>query len=233
MLHLEDLAKFLNHFFAIHRYDEDERGGVYLPSTRPIRRLGLALEPWAHLPQWVEQQKLDALFLHRPWQLKSEQLAEDIGVVSYHLAFDERLTLGFNPRLAQVLGMSTLSVLGEKQGREIGMIGDIGARSFISYCGDVEQVFGGQEQILSGTATEVSRVAVVGAMNDSLVRSAAAQGADLYITGQLRQQAQVALLETGIGAIAVGHRRGEEWGLRAIASVLRERWYKLEVVLRH
>ncbi len=37
--------------------------------------------------------------------------------------------------------------------------------------------------------------------------------------------------ETRNGAIAVGHRRSEEWGLRAIAGVLRERWSRLEVVL--
>jgi hypothetical protein len=29
----------------------------------------------------------------------------------------------------------------------------------------------------------------------------------------------------------VGHRRSEEWGLRALAGVLRERWSALEVVL--
>ena len=231
MIRLDDLVKFFDCFFAIDLYSQEERGGVYLPSTRPIRRLGLALEPWAQLPQWVEQQKLDALFLHRPWKLQPEQLNQEIGVVSYHLAFDERLTLSFNPRLAEVLCMSSLSPLGEKQGRHIGMIGDIPTGSFTSYCSYIDEVFGGQESARIGIKTEVSRVAVVGAMNEALVREAAARGADLYITGQLRQPAEIALIETGMSAIAVGHRRSEEWGLLAFANVLSERWYKLEVVL--
>ena len=69
---LDDIAQFLNHFFAVHRFGNDQNG-MYLPSTRSIARF----------------------------------------------AFDERLTLGFNPRLAAVLGMSTLEVLGEKEGRAI------------------------------------------------------------------------------------------------------------------
>lgn len=231
MLYLDDLAQFLNHFFAVHRYSQAERGGVYLPSTRPIARLGLALEPWAQLPQWVEQQRLDALFLHRPWKLDPRHLAQDIGVVSYHLAFDERLTLGFNPRLAEVLAMTNLSYLGEKQGRAIGMIGDIPSEDFTNYRNYVDEVFGGIEKVCIGKNAEVSRVAVVGAMTDALVREAVLRGADLYITGQLRQPAESAVLETGIGVIAVGHRRSEEWGLRAIAGLLRERWYHLKVVL--
>jgi putative NIF3 family GTP cyclohydrolase 1 type 2 len=231
MLHLDDLAQFLDHFLAVHRFSQAERGGVYLPSTRPISKLGLALEPWSQLAQWAAHHRLDALFLHRPWKLQTEQLPQNVGLISYHLAFDERLTLGFNPRLADVLAMSTLSVLGEKEGRPIGMIGQIPIQSFSSYCSCVNEVFDGHDEAHIGVHTEISQVAVVGAMTDTLVREAAERGTDVYITGQFRKSASSAVLKTGIGIITVGHHRCEEWGLRAIAGVLRERWSRLEVVL--
>jgi putative NIF3 family GTP cyclohydrolase 1 type 2 len=227
---LDDLIEFFDRFFAIHLFPNDP-GGVYRPSTRSIQRFGLALEPWSELTQWARVEGIDALFLHRPWKLEPEQLAADVGIMAYHLAFDERMTLGFNPRLAEVLGMSDIEVLGEKEGRPIGMIADIPSDSFASYCGYVEEVFGGLDAAPAGVCDEVRRVAVVGAMNDALVREAAARGADVYITGQLRQPAALAVKETGIGAIAIGHRRSEEWGLRALAGVVRDRWSKLEVVL--
>lgn len=230
MISLNDIAQFLAHFFAIHRFDNDQNG-VYLPSTRPINRFGLALEPWAGLAEWANAEQLDALFLHRPWHLQPGQLAVDVGIVAYHLAFDECLTLGFNPRLATVLGMSTLEILGEKQGRAIGMIGDIPAQSFTSYSYCVEEVFGGQDEVCVSNK-EVSRVAVVGAMTDTLVREAADRGANVYITGQLRQKAKAAVLETGIAVVGVGHRRCEEWGLRAMSGLLCERWSRLEVILQ-
>jgi len=52
MLSLEELARFLNQFFAVHRFGDDQ-GGVYRDSSRPIRRIGLALEPWMRLDEWV------------------------------------------------------------------------------------------------------------------------------------------------------------------------------------
>jgi len=231
MIALNQLAEFLDQFFAIHRFSDAERGGVYQASNRAIARLGLALEPWSELPQWVQTEQLDALLLHRPWHLQLDQLPPDIGVISYHLAFDEHLTLSFNPRLAEVLRIEHLSVLGEKEGRAIGMLGEISPQSFACYSEFVKEVFGGQDEAHPGISDEVHRVAVVGAMTDTLVREAGLRGADLYITGQLRQPARKALLETGIGLIIVGHRRSEEWGLRALAGVVRERWSQLEVIL--
>lgn len=106
------IAEFLDQFFTVCDFPVEEQGGVYIPSSRPIKRLGLALEPWEQLEEWIISENLDGLFLHRPWKLESK--LPDIGVISYHLPFDERLCLGFNPRLAQILGMSHPRVLGEK-----------------------------------------------------------------------------------------------------------------------
>jgi hypothetical protein len=39
------------------------------------------------------------------------------------LVFDERLTVGFNPYLAEALNLGGLELLGEKQGRILGMVG--------------------------------------------------------------------------------------------------------------
>ena len=57
------------------------------------------------------------------------------------------------------------------------------------------------------------------------------RGADLYVTGQLRQPGRVAMLDTGIGVIAVGQKRGEMWGLRALAHLLQERFSEMEAVI--
>jgi putative NIF3 family GTP cyclohydrolase 1 type 2 len=229
MPYLNDLAQFLDRFFAIERYSASERGGVYIPSPRPISRIGLALEPGENLSQWVEKQKLDALFLHRPWKLQAK-LLPDIGVLSYHLAFDECMTLGFNSRLANVLSMSDLEVLGEKQGRAIGAIGNIPQQKIAEYLHCITEIFGGLEEVHLSRTVEVSRIAVVGGMNDELVREAATRGANLYVTGQMRQPAVEALKETEISAIAVGHRRCEQWGLKSLAGLLRDRWSGLSVI---
>jgi putative NIF3 family GTP cyclohydrolase 1 type 2 len=225
-----DLAHFLDRFFDVARYPDDP-GGVYLPGDRPVSRLGLALEPWPGLGAWVRRTAADALFLHRPWTLRDGELPGRVGVLAYHLAFDERLTAGYNDRLAAALGMSALEVLGARDGRPLGMLGGVAPRSWAMFRGAVAETFGGAEEVRPPGRDVVRRVAVVGAMTESLVREAAGRGAEVYVTGQLRRPAHATVEETGMGVIAVGHARAERWGLRALAGVVRERWAAVEVVV--
>lgn len=233
MLHLNDIAAFLDQLFHSARYGDDQHG-VYRASDRPVRRLGLALEPWPGLGAWVVAERLDALWLHRPWQLSASALPSTIGVLADHLAFDEQLTLGYNPRLAAALGLDALDVLGTKDRRPIGMIGVVPPQPAAVFQRRVADLFGGLEATLPAAAPdgEVRRAAVVGAMTDALVRAAAAQGATMYLTGQLRQPARTAVADTAMHVLAVGHHRSELWGLHALAAALREHWPTLEVVVR-
>lgn len=206
-----------------------------------MRRLGLALEPWPAFADWVAAERLDAVFLHRPWSLTDPQrqaLHEaQTGVLAYHLAFDERLTTGFNPALVAACGWQTPEVLGRKEGRPLGMACALPAPvAFDAVAAQLRAEFGGLEQATpptAGSIVPVTKVAVVGAMTDALVREAHARGVGVYVTGQWRQPARAAVRETGLGVVALGHRRAELWGLRTLARLLREgvRDADLQIVL--
>ena len=238
---LNDIADFLRNEFAIERYPDGEQGGIYHPSGRLVERLGLALEPFPELATWTVANRLDALWLHRPWQLNRASLPSGVGIIYNHLPFDEHLTMGYNPRLAnQLRAAGPLEPLGFKQAiretgeplpqRPIGMLFDADQQNLPDWTTMVHTLFGGYDRIETGHQTTVGRVAVVGAMNDALIREAADRGAGLYLTGQYRPSAQEAVTETGIAVIAVGHRRSEEWGLRALADLLGDRWPGLAFV---
>ena len=237
---LNDIVNFLANEFTVDRYPDREQGGVFLPSSRPVRRLGLALEPFPELAGWAVNNQLDAVWLHRPWQLDLSTLPLDVGVIHNHLPFDEHLTMGYNVRLAAQFGVhNSLEPIGFKQAsretgeplpqRPIGMLFEADAQDVSKWIRRTEQLFGGCDRVEPGRQTAVGRVAVVGAMNDALIREAAGRGAGLYLTGQYRPSAQEAVAETGIAVVAVGHRRSEEWGLRTLARLLHERWPELTV----
>ncbi len=110
------------------------------------------------------------------------------------------------------------------------MIGNIPNQTFTELYNCINQIFSGYEQIQAATQVEVNKIAVVGAMTDLLVKDAALHGADVYITGQFRQPATQAIIDTQIGFISIGHKRSETWGLRVLASILQQRWSNLEIV---
>lgn len=193
---------------------------VFAASDRPVRRLGLALEPGPGLARWVNADRLDAVFLHRPWGVADAGLPTDVGILASHAAFDHRLTVGWNPDLARGLDLRDPRPFGEKDGRAIGMLGDVDPVDPAILIGRVVRLFGGMEEVLPGRAEVVRRVAVAGAMTDALVRAAAGSGAELYVTGQVRPPGLRAAARSGIGIVAVGHARGEAYGLRLLAGMI-------------
>ena len=230
MISPNNLANFLDDYLGTTQFT-DEPPTVYRPFGRSVSRLGLVLDPWPGLADWVRKEKLDALFLHRPFKLELDALPEEVGVLASHLPFEERLALGFNPRLADSLGMTCLQPLGSRKGRPLGMVGSVAPQTVGAFYKSVFETFGGREDARTCERNEVTKVAVVGAMTAELMREASESGAEVYITGQMRQPGRAAILDTGLGVIIVGHRRSEEWALRVLAHVLRERFFGLCVCL--
>ena len=231
---LQELNTFLSLYFSAERFGSDQNG-IYRESEGSVKRIGLLLEPVPKIANWTKKHKLDALFIHRPWKLeKMKPPAEEVGILAYHYAFDELLTTGYNPRLAETLLMEGLDVLGHKEGRPLGMIGDVPKTTIGAFHAQTREVFGGLEgaYLNSEPDEEVAKVCVVGAMRDKLIREAKGRGANVYITGQWRDHAKKAVEDTGMNVLEIGHERCERWGLRALAGVLRERYAGLSVVVR-
>ncbi len=228
MVSIETISYFLNHFLGVERFRK-EKGGIYHPLESLVKRLGLALEPQPGLEDWIRDNNLDAIFFHRPWKLDLDTLPNNVGVITYHLAFDEGLTLGFNRRLAEVLLMQNLQVFGKKEGRPIGMIGNIPETDIGDFVSYLQQVFGDLEQVEVKKDCLVNKVAVVGAMNEELITEATLEGVHLYLTGQMRKSGISKQMHLNI--VAVGHHRCEQWGLKSLAGLLRDRFWGLEVIV--
>ncbi len=221
-LSLATLAADLDQFFASARFPQDQNG-IYRPSQRPVSRIGLALEPWSGIGAWVRAERLDALFLHRPWHLDERELPPDIGILAYHLAFDLTLTLGLNPLLADALHMTSVVPFAFKDSLALGMLGNIPSTPLATFVALLADTFAVPPELPATYTETVNRLAVVGAMNDALIREAAAQNVQLYITGQFRQPARRAVSETRMTVAIIGHTPSELWGLRALANLLRQR----------
>lgn len=189
---------------------------AFIPADRPVSRLGFALEPMPGLADWVGAERIDAIFLHRPWLIGDAGLPAGVGILASHAAFDTRLAVGSH-RFAAMLEMRDLRQLGDGAPGMVGVIGETEPAAFVAR---VTRMFGGVEEVVAGTAPRIRRIAVVGAMTDALVRRAAELGADLYLTGQIRHPARRALADTGMAVIGLGHRRSEEHALRTLAGLL-------------
>ncbi|QHT69336.1 NGG1p interacting factor NIF3 [Rhodocytophaga rosea] len=226
---LSEISYFLDEYLQVGQYPK-EKHGIWRPTIAPVRKMGLVLEPWPQIYDWTAQHELDALYVHRPWKLNLEQLPENTGVLSYHLPFDEKLTLGYNPLLAAQLQMTDIEPIGQKENRPIGMTGIISTVRVEWFISQLETLFGPPEQIYKGVTGEINKVAVMGAMTESLVWEVARKNVQLYLTGQFRKPAVSAVAQTGLHIIAAGHLQSERYGLHVLANLLTSKWPDIQVV---
>jgi putative NIF3 family GTP cyclohydrolase 1 type 2 len=226
---LHEIAAYLDQVLHVERHG-GERSGALTAADPHVRRIGLALDP-ADLVPCIAAEPFDAVLLHRSWGYERLALPPSLGVLAYHLPFDDHMTLGENPRLAAVLAMTSVEPLVRQGSRVLGMVGDVLPRDATELYHSLARIFGGLQETVPPREDVVRRIAVVGAMTAATIDEAGRSGADVYLTGQLRAPARQAVAETGIGVVAVGHARAERWGLRCLEGVLRERWPELEVVV--
>lgn len=200
-------------------------------SAGPLRRIALALDPSAELCSWAARRRAGAIFLHRHWDLRPEMMAADIPVVANHDGFDRRFGFGDNAELADALSLRRIVALAERDGEPLGTVWEGPARTGGALREQLVTLFGGIEEELAPDAPRrIRRVVIARAMNAGLVSEAMQHEADAYVTGQIRQPARAAAARAGLHVFGVGHRRSEEWGLRALRDALRLRWPDLETI---
>ena len=183
-----------------------------------VSRLVLALDP-ADLPPTLEA---DALFLHRSHRLGD--LFPHLSVLTSHDGFDAALTTGENLALARTLGWQNVRPL--QLPNAAGLLGTAPQPDWPGLLAALEAEFGGLEEIVAPPVFQ-PRLVLVNAMRPELLDEVAAQGAGVLVTGQLRRSALQRARELGLGVVALGHRRSELWGLRQLASELREAFPEL------
>jgi putative NIF3 family GTP cyclohydrolase 1 type 2 len=177
-----------------------------------VARLALALEA-ADLPPDL---KADALFLHRANRL-GEAFA-GLAVLNSHDGFDLALTTGPNLALAQRLGWQDIQLV--ELERASGLVAQVPQRDWETFVDVLSTELGGYDELRRPRQPELGRVAIMNAMRPELLHAAFGQGASAYITGQMRPGALSTARELGLGIIALGHRRSEEWGLRQLKREL-------------
>ena len=226
---IRDLADALAPHLDRTRYHaEGDPAGVWIGSDRPVRRLGLRIEPGRAPYAWAEG--LDAVVIHRPFGLWPARLPDGLGVLAVHRALDDRMAVGLNPALADALGLIPDDEPLRRDGSPIALVGRWAAVPVAEAEGRIAAELGGIDEAVGDGPEAVGAVALAGAMTDALVRDAAERGVGVYVTGQIRKPGVAAAEECGVRVLAVGQARTEAWGLRRLAVLVRESFPDVEVV---
>ncbi|PYE55020.1 Nif3-like dinuclear metal center hexameric protein [Deinococcus yavapaiensis] len=192
--------------------------------TDTVGVLALALEPM-DVP---EEANMDAVFLHRPFRAGSAFARR--AILTSHHGFDEKLTTGENEPLIERLEWRDVRPF-DMDRRRFGVIASPPQRTWSAFLTALLGEFGAFEDVAAPARDPLRRVALVNAFRPELVRALHDQGVDALVTGQGRVLGARHAKEVGMGIVALGHRRSEEWGLRQLGRELEQAFADLRTVV--
>ena len=143
----------------------------------------------------------------------------DMALYAVHLPLDSHEEVGNNARIASVLGLCDVEPFGDYKGHKIGFKGVL--RRSLGLQEVVEQLIGDWEpgiRALRFGPPKVSSIAVISGGGIWEVTQAAAEGMDLYITGDASHNIYHECREKGINIISAGHYNTETFGVKAVAE---------------
>ncbi|MDR2792473.1 MAG: Nif3-like dinuclear metal center hexameric protein [Treponema sp.] len=150
-------------------------------------------------------------------------LDNNIALYAVHLPLDKHPQYGNNAALARKLGIECLEPFGAYHGQKIGWKGTLKtplaieeAVSLISFMDrpPLSVLPFGKKRILTA--------AVISGGAPEFVNEAAAEGMDLFVTGDASHSWYHYALEAHINVIAGGHYSTEVWGVRAVMGLCAE-----------
>ncbi len=236
--YIDDLNKILD----LYSFDDVSLNGVQIEAPdREIRKVSFAVDACLDTIKKAVENKSDVLVVHHGlfWghpiaitgiHYKRIKTALDGNLTLYaaHLPLDAHMAFGNNAQIALRLGMKSYDPFSPHRGKFIGVKGELPFEMSVEEISallnfdPVEAHF-----LLNRGGKKVKSVAIVSGSASDDVKLAVKEGADLFITGEIKHEVFHTARESGIDVLAGGHYRSEVFGVQALKR-LTEKKYNLE-----
>lgn len=229
---LEQLRDYNASLLQTHLFKDYCPNGVQVEGRAEVRRIATAVTASQQVVDAAVAWGADALLVHHGYFWRNEEAAivgikkrriaqllrHDVSLLAYHLPLDAHADLGNNARLGALLGVMPSGRFGEQN---IAWLGELAqAQSLRAFVATVESALGRAPQVIGDLDRPVRKVAWCSGGAQGYFEAAIAQGADVYLTGEISEQNFHLANESGVAFIAAGHHATERLGIWALGDHL-------------
>lgn len=148
----------------------------------------------------------------------AELLRHDVSLLAYHLPLDAHPELGNNAQLGKLLGLAEQGRFGEQS---IACIGELmSPQTLTQFAAQIGQGLHRTPQVIGDGDKNIRKVAWCSGGAQGYFEAAIAQGADVFISGEISEQSFHLAQESGVAFIAAGHHATERLGIQALGEHL-------------
>lgn len=247
MVHRKDLEKFISELLDSASFDDYCINGLQVEGKSEINRIVTGVSASARLfREAASGRKADAVITHHGLFWKSSPhpfkltgfmrarvkilLDNDVNFFGYHLPLDAHPVHGNNSLIAKRVGLQELKFV-PIQGavNPIAAVGVLAkTTTFKEITAELDSRLGVEGTGIDSGSGSIRKVFVLSGSGGGYFMDAVAAGADLMITGELREEAVRAAEESGLSLYAAGHYNSEKLGIQALGTKLAKE-FDLEV----
>jgi len=230
-----ELLAYLNDYLSVESIKDYCPNGLQVEGTTEIQTIVSGVTASQALIDKAIELNADAVLVHHGYFWKGESqtitgmkgrrikalMLNDVNLMAYHLPLDLHRELGNNRLLGDALGLqdvtdddSALVRLGKLEAPE----------SIQDFVQRVNQATDRDGLHLSGGPELVQTVAWCTGAAQDYIEQAYAQGADVFISGEVSERTTHLASELGIHYIAAGHHATETFGVKALGEHLADRF---------
>lgn len=234
MAQRDAVIAFANELLDLPSYPDYGPMGMQVAGAREVRKIACGVSASLELFERAAEVGAQLLIVHHGLIWDSDPrvvddrarrrlkalLDADMTLAAYHLALDAHPEIGNNALLARELG-----VVVDRPFAGIGVGGHVdGGTGIDAFAARVAERLGRDPLVFAEGPDRIERVAIIAGGAARYVTDAAADGYDLFLTGEPAEPTLHLARELGIHYVAAGHYATERLGVQALAARLAERF---------
>jgi dinuclear metal center YbgI/SA1388 family protein len=232
MVKLNELTHYTQQLMHVERFKDYCPNGLQVEGRQDILKIVSGVTASMALLEAAHKANADLILVHHGYFWRNEDarivgikrnriaylMKNDLNLLAYHLPLDAHAEFGNNVQLGKLLGFNPVNYAGEEDLVAYAeletpiILGDFLLR--------VENCLQRSPMCIGDRNKLIKKVAWCTGAAQSYIETAAALGADVFISGEISEQTTHQALEMGVAYVAAGHHATERYGVKALGEHL-------------
>lgn len=239
MAALTELVDYCDRLLDAASFQDYCPNGLQVEGRAAVNRIVSGVTASQALIDAALQQHADLILVHHGFFWKGEDpcltgmkrrrlgalLANEVGLLAYHLPLDAHPQLGNNAQLARRLGVVEEGRFGDGRGPDLACYGSLPESCSSARLSErIKAALGREPQCISGRTEPLRSIGWCTGAAQSYLEAAARLGLHAFISGEISEPSVHIAREYGIDYFAAGHHATERYGVQALGEHLAKEW---------
>ncbi len=232
MVKISELTHYTQQLMLVERFKDYCPNGLQIEGRQDILKIVTGVTASMALLEAAQQANADIILVHHGYFWRSEDarivgikrnriaylMKHDLNLMAYHLPLDAHPELGNNVQFGKLLGLNAIDYAGDENLVAYAELEN--AITLADLLQKIEDRLQRSAMVIGDKNKMIKKVAWCTGAAQGYIETAAAIGADVYISGEISEQTTHQALETGVVYISAGHHATERYGIQALGEHL-------------